>query len=69
MTYQLEQEGTRLITAKHVRDKVGGISDVTFWRWRHKPTLDFHKPIKINKRLFFQASDIESWIQAQRELA
>ena len=54
-----------LIPARAVRDRFGGISSMTLWRWVQKDILP--EPTKINGRNYWNASDIERVIQ--REVA
>jgi hypothetical protein len=32
---------TALVPARIVRAELGGISDMTLWRWLHRPDLEF----------------------------
>lgn len=37
------------------------ISEMTLWRWENSETLDFPKPIVINRRKFFREEDLHNW--------
>jgi len=47
-----------LVTAKLLKARLGGISDMTIWRWLHDPKLGFPAPVVINKRRFWYLGDI-----------
>jgi len=48
----------RLIPTKAVRDLLGGISDMTLWRWQKDTTLAFPRPATIRKRKFFKLGEV-----------
>lgn len=58
----------KLIPAAAVRDALGGISDMTLWRWLNDDALNFPKPIKIQKRRYWRAEEIVAWLE-EREAA
>jgi predicted DNA-binding transcriptional regulator AlpA len=58
----------KLIPAAAVRDALGGISDMTLWRWLNDDALNFPKPIKIQKRRYWRAEEIAAWLE-EREAA
>ena len=60
---------TDLRTAKQVRAQLGGISDVTLWRRINNSNLEFPQPVRILRRLYFRADEIDAWIAAQTEAA
>ena len=62
-------ENVGLRSATQVRQQLGGISDVTLWRWGRDPSLKFPQPIKISGRNYFRADEIDAWIGAQAEAA
>lgn len=53
-----------LLTAAAVRDTLGGISDMTLWRWLNDPRLDFPKPIHIARRRYWREADLNAWVEA-----
>lgn len=55
----------RLMTANEVRDTFGGVSDMTLWRWLESEQLGFPKPLYIQRRRFWRASDIEAFVAKQ----
>ena len=57
----------KLITAVAVREVLGGVSDMTLWRWLNDPDLDFPRPTYIGKRRYFRDAEIAEWIEAQAE--
>jgi predicted DNA-binding transcriptional regulator AlpA len=48
-------------TASQVRQRYGGISDMTLWRWLHDPEMRFPQPRRINGRRFFSAADLDAF--------
>lgn len=55
----------RLLTAKQVRQRCGGISDMSLWRWLDSDTLGFPKPVYIMRRRFWDADEVEEFIARQ----
>lgn len=51
----------KFLTANQVRDRFGGISDMSLWRWLKDPKLNFPQPTYINKRRFFDEASIAAW--------
>jgi predicted DNA-binding transcriptional regulator AlpA len=37
------------------------VTDMTIWRWLHDPALGFPQPIRINRKRFWNISDLEQW--------
>ncbi|WP_373486911.1 helix-turn-helix transcriptional regulator [Blastomonas sp.] len=60
---------TKLQTAAAVRDALGGVSDMTLWRWLNDPALNFPKPIYIARRRYWREADVSAWLDAQAEVA
>lgn len=50
-----------LLTAKQVRQRYGGISDMSLWRWLRAPELKFPKPLLINGRRYWRLVDLGRW--------
>ncbi|OSP53818.1 AlpA family transcriptional regulator [Pseudoruegeria sp. SK021] len=59
----------KLIAASAVRDALGGVSDMTLWRWLNDPALNFPKPIYISKRRYWREASLSAWLEAQAEVA
>jgi predicted DNA-binding transcriptional regulator AlpA len=53
------------LTATQVRQRFGGISDMTLWRWMHDSRVGFPQPIVINRRRYFPASAIDAFYERQ----
>ncbi len=53
------------ITTKQLRQRIGGASDMTIWRWEHDKDLNFPKPIRIQKRRYWDEDEIEAWLRAR----
>lgn len=52
-----------LISARTVRAELGGISDMTLWRWLNRSDLGFPQPVVIARRRYWRRVDIENWKQ------
>jgi len=57
-------EITALVPARVVRAELGGISDMTLWRWLRRPDLNFPQPILIARRRYWRRADIDAWKQS-----
>jgi hypothetical protein len=57
------------LPAPKIRKLLGGISPVTFWRWRHDPKLGFPAGRCIRGRWYFQRSRVAAWHARQAEAA
>jgi hypothetical protein len=55
------------LPAPKIRQRLGGISPVTFWRWRHNPKLGFPPGRCINGRWYFQLRLVSDWHAKQGE--
>lgn len=60
-----DQVPDRLIGANDVRARLGGISDMTLWRWLDSPEVGFPRPIYVRRRRFWRESDLAAWVAAQ----
>jgi predicted DNA-binding transcriptional regulator AlpA len=49
------------ITPKQLRQRFGNISEMTLWRWLRDESLGLPKPLVINRRKYFDLSEIETW--------
>ncbi|MDP2356141.1 MAG: hypothetical protein Q8M31_08760 [Beijerinckiaceae bacterium] len=54
-----------LITPKRLREKLGGVSDMTIWRHSNKPDSDFPLAVLINGRKFYREAEIDEWIASR----
>ena len=64
-----QSDNQRRLTATQVRDRLGGISDMTLWRWLQDEGLGFPKPAVIKRRRYFLEADIEKWEAAHIQVA
>jgi predicted DNA-binding transcriptional regulator AlpA len=56
-----ESGGGPTYNAKHMREYVGRVSEMTIWRWTRKH--DFPPPdIIIDKRRFWRRSTLDAWL-------
>jgi predicted DNA-binding transcriptional regulator AlpA len=53
------------LTATQVRQRFGGISDMTLWRWMHDERVDFPAPVVINRRRYFRLPEVEAFEDRQ----
>ena len=52
-----------LLTAQQVCRKLGGISQMTLWRWLGSDAVQFPQPtLRVNKRRFWSAASIKRWL-------
>lgn len=58
-----------LLNAPSVRERLGGISDMTLYRHLNNPDLSFPKPLYINTRRYWREADLASWIDSRMEAA
>lgn len=65
----LEAHSSRRLTANQVRNRFGGISDMTLWRWLQDEALAFPRPIVINRRRFFLEAELDAWEAARSQVA
>ncbi len=54
-------ESTTFVPARIVRAELGGISDMTLWRWLRRPDLQFPQPVVIARRRYWRRTDLEEW--------
>ena len=59
----------RLISQQCALSYLGGITEMTLWRWRQDPRLDFPRPYVIRRRNFYDRAELDDWLQRQREVA
>lgn len=59
----------RLISQQHALSYLGGITEMTLWRWRQDPRLNFPKPYTIRRRNFYDRTELDAWLKRQREAA
>jgi predicted DNA-binding transcriptional regulator AlpA len=46
--------------------KVLGVTQMTLWRWRNDPKLDFPSPIVVRRRNYYDREELDSWLKRQR---
>jgi len=56
-------DSNKLICAAPLRKLLGGISDMTLWRWLDRKDLNFPRPIMISKRRYWKQSEIDIWLE------
>lgn len=51
------------VPAAKVRERYGGISDMSLWRWVRNPEMGFPQPLTINRRRYWCLRELEVWEQ------
>lgn len=57
------------LTAKQVCARLGGISDMTLWRYLNSQDVGFPKPVYVRRRRLFREADVAEWIEKQASAA
>jgi predicted DNA-binding transcriptional regulator AlpA len=56
-----------LLTAQQVCARLGGISQMTLWRWLASDVVRFPQPtLRINKRRFWSTKSFRLWLAERR---
>ena len=42
------------------------VTDMSIWRWKRDPRLNFPKPIRIGRRKFWDEAELIAWESARR---
>lgn len=62
-------EDQTLIPAARVKELLGGISDMTLWRWLNEADIAFPAPVRINGRRYWRTDELRSWLERRRDPA
>ena len=46
-----------------VRQRCGGISQMTIWRWLNDPASTFPKPVYIYRRRYWREAEVLAWLE------
>jgi hypothetical protein len=65
----LDEQENYMPAPRWRREKAGGISAPTLWRWRHDPKLDFPACKFINDRLYIPVKRGDTWLSSRPERA
>ncbi len=57
------------LPAAVARREILGVSEMTEWRWRNDPELDFPQSVKIRGRRYYRAEELRDWFEKQRQAA
>ena len=52
---------SRFLTSKEVKDRFGGISDMTLRRWTKDTRVNFPAPVMIRGRKFYREDQLDAW--------
>lgn len=55
-----------LLNSAKVRERLGGISSMTIWRYLNDDELNFPRPITIRSRRFWKSDEIETFINRRQ---
>lgn len=61
MTMPQNSRGPRQFLTRPQVKRLYQISEMTLWRWENSETLNFPKPIVVNRRKFFREEDLLNW--------
>ena len=50
-----------LLTSAQVRERIGGVTTMTLWRWMHSDDVQFPRQIKLGRRNFWRLGDLREW--------
>lgn len=53
------------LTARQVRNRYGGCSNMALWRWLQDDTMQFPRPLVINRRRLWKIADLEHFEEKQ----
>lgn len=59
----------RLMTSRQLREALGGISEMTIWRYERDESLGFPKALRIRKRRYWRVADVEQWVGGRNRAA
>jgi predicted DNA-binding transcriptional regulator AlpA len=59
----------RLLSARQVKQRYGGCSDMALWRWLKDPDLGFPKPEYIRKRRFWKEDLLDDFDERREHAA
>lgn len=65
----MELDTTKLMPTKDVRAALGGISEMTLWRWQHDDAMGFPVPVRFRKRKYWKATEILEFVERNQEAA
>lgn len=52
----------RYLSSGQLRDMIGGVSEMTIWRWSTDESISFPRPVRIGRRRFWRADEVEKWM-------
>ncbi|WP_415184390.1 helix-turn-helix transcriptional regulator [Phaeovulum sp.] len=65
----MELDTTKLMPTKDVRATLGGISEMTLWRWQHDDAMGFPVPVRFRTRKYWKAADILAFVERNQVAA
>jgi predicted DNA-binding transcriptional regulator AlpA len=55
------EEDQRRVTQPEAARLLGNVSQMTLWRWRNNPALNFPRSVEINGRHYYSRAEILAW--------
>ena len=49
------------LTSRQIRERYGNCSDMCIWRWLNDDSMEFPKPLVINRRRLWKVADLEAF--------
>ena len=65
MEMKLSFEERGWVTDAELRQILGGVSPMSVYRYRHNPTLNFPKPVKIKSRNLTNYAELMTWMASR----
>lgn len=54
-----------LVPRKTVKQRLGGVSDMTIWRWEQDRASGFPLPLMMNGRAYYHEHEVAAWISSR----
>lgn len=59
-----------VISAPEARRYVGGISEMSLWRWERDPDMGWPQPVRVNRRKYYKVAELDEFLaRNQKEAA
>ncbi len=56
-----------LLSAPATQKYLGGISQMSLWRWLKNPDMHFPQPVRINTRRYWREADLQAWVASRTD--
>jgi predicted DNA-binding transcriptional regulator AlpA len=61
VTKPASSQSDALLTTPQLRARLGGISEMTIWRYERDTEINFPKPIRIKRRKYWRVREVEAF--------